>query len=335
MKLATLLGIGLLGGGGLLLAPLTGWAASRSNCPPEPAAPSAAQLEQARAQARDRGFLWRVSKGDRVSYLYGTLHVGKLAWSQPGPTVRQALQASDVVALELDMQDPVVQNGLQQALTTPSPTDAPLPAGLAQRLQAQLEALCLPPEQQAQLLSAFKPEMVLVTVTLLSARRDGLEAAFGADQVLGALAHEAGQAVVSLEDPAAQMALMSANSPAELQETLELGLSSLENHSARRGMRKVAAVWAESRHDELLRYAAWCECMDTPAQREQMTQMLDQRNLPMAERIDALHAGGQRVFAAVGSLHMVGPMGLPALLSRRGYQVEQVDFGAGRPLRSR
>jgi len=32
------------------------------------------------------------------------------------------------------------------------------------------------------------------------------------------------------------------------------------------------------------------------------------------------------VFAAVGSLHMIGPKGLPALLRQRGYRVEQGEF---------
>ncbi|MES2886645.1 MAG: TraB/GumN family protein [Pseudomonadota bacterium] len=329
MTLAQLFGIGVLGCLGLVGSP-KGWAAP--DCPPEPAAPTPAQREQVKAQARDRGFLWRVSKADRVSYLYGTLHVGKLSWSHPGPTVRRALQDSDVLALELDMQDPDIQAGLQQGMTA-SASAPPLPAPLAQRLQAQLDAVCLSPEQQAQLRSAYRPEIVLITVTMLSVRRDGLEAAHGADQVLGTLAHEGGQTVLSLEDPASQMALLSADSPEALHEMLDVGLRELEDQSARRGVRRVAAVWADSRHAELARYAEWCDCMDTPAQREQMVQLLDERNVRMAERIDTLHASGQRVFVAVGSLHMVGPMGLPALLGQRGYQVERVDFGGSKPRR--
>ena len=45
-----------------------------------------------------------------------------------------------------------------------------------------------------------------------------------------------------------------------------------------------------------------------------------------AARIDSLHASGQPVFAAVGSLHLVGRLGLPALLAERGYKVERVNF---------
>ena len=54
--------------------------------------------------------------------------------------------------------------------------------------------------------------------------------------------------------------------------------------------------------------------------------MLDERNPLMADKIDALHAGGQSVFTAVGSLHMIGPQGLPTLMAKRGYRVERVAF---------
>ena len=55
-----------------------------------------------------------------------------------------------------------------------------------------------------------------------------------------------------------------------------------------------------------------------------MKRLLDDRNPASPTRIDALHAGGQRVFAAVGSLHMIGPNGLPALMGERGYRVERI-----------
>jgi hypothetical protein len=32
------------------------------------------------------------------------------------------------------------------------------------------------------------------------------------------------------------------------------------------------------------------------------------------------------VFAAVGALHMVGPLGLPKLMAERGYSVQRVDL---------
>ena len=62
-------------------------------------------------------------------------------------------------------------------------------------------------------------------------------------------------------------------------------------------------------------YSEWCDCMNTENERELMKRMLDDRNPKLADRIDALHASGKRVFAAVGSLHMFGATGLPLLMS--------------------
>jgi len=43
----------------------------------------------------------------------------------------------------------------------------------------------------------------------------------------------------------------------------------------------------------------------------------------------ALHAQGKALFVAVGSLHMVGPLGLPVLLRARGFEVERVTLETG------
>ena len=59
-----------------------------------------------------------------------------------------------------------------------------------------------------------------------------------------------------------------------------------------------------------------------------MKRMLDDRNPLLAAAIDACTAAARAVFAAVGSLHMIGPTGLPALLRQRGYRVEQVRLRA-------
>jgi hypothetical protein len=73
-------------------------------------------------------------------------------------------------------------------------------------------------------------------------------------------------------------------------------------------------------------YASWCECQDTPQQRADFVKLIDDRNLVMADKITRLHAEGGKLFVAVGSLHMIGRVGLPALLAARGFKVERVAF---------
>ena len=49
-------------------------------CPPTAEARLTPQLlEQARRRPVDRGYLWRIVKDGRTSWLYGTLHLGRAA----------------------------------------------------------------------------------------------------------------------------------------------------------------------------------------------------------------------------------------------------------------
>ena len=74
---------------------------------------------------------------------------------------------------------------------------------------------------------------------------------------------------------------------------------------------RLSEMWAESGLDELQRYAEWCECLDTEAERREWRRTLDDRNLGLADNIVAILDSGQTVFAAVGSLHMIGAVACP------------------------
>jgi len=294
-------------------------AQSGTGCPPAAQTPSRERVQAGMRDASDHGFLWRISKNGRHSYLYGTVHVAKLDWMFPGPSVAHALRASDTLALELDMLDPQIQRRMAAGIAARGNVE--LPEALAQRLHRQMRELCVAPEALAKLI----PEMQIATLTVLAARSDGLDPAYGIDLFLAGLARDANKSVVSLETPELQLAALQAQSAQEMVELVDTGLADLEAGRARRMLTRVAGVWAAADHAELARYDDWCECRNTEVDRAAMKRLLDDRNPALAERIDALHAGGQQVFAAVGSLHMIGAAGLPGLMQRRGYRVERVD----------
>lgn len=283
-------------------------------CPPPPVQPSAAQLQAAQRDARDRGLLWRISKQGRESWLFGTLHVGRLEWSVPGPQLRRALAGSDVLALEIDPTDPALAAQLREAMRN---APAPDPA-LQRRLQQQAAAACLPDGA----LQGLPPALQLTTLTLLQARHDALDAAFGQEQMLAATARAAGLRIVALESAQQQIGLLLSADAALVDEALE----QLEAGRSRALMRRLAQAWADGDLQLLERYEQWCECADTEAQRAWLHQLNDARNASLAAGIDALHAAGNKVFAAVGALHMTGPQSLPRLLQARGYTVQRLPF---------
>lgn len=290
------------------------------DCPPAAQAPSAEQIQAGLRGARDRGFLWRISKDGHSSWLYGTIHVAKLAWGFPGPALRAAVAQSDTMALELDLLDPDIQRRMADALAAQPKTL--LPAALQDRLARRAQADCLP----LPALAALAPEMQIAVLGSLVGRRDGLDPAYGIDTVLTGWGHAAKLEMVSLETPELQLATLQMQSPAETLTLVENSLDDFESGRALATLRRIAAVWADGDLPALAGYEAWCECVKTAADRAAMARMLDARNPALADRVAGLHAAGQRVFAAVGSLHMIGPTGLPTLMARRGYRVERIAY---------
>ncbi|MEP7101728.1 MAG: TraB/GumN family protein [Burkholderiales bacterium] len=289
-------------------------------CPPVAREPSPEQLQAGLRDARDHGFLWRISKDGRSSWLFGTLHVAKLAWDFPGPAQREAMAQSDTVALEIDLLDPAMRQRMATALSAQPKT--PLPPALQERLTRRVQAECLPPTA----LDALAPEMQVAVLSTLAGRRDGLDPVYGIDTVLAGWGRAAKKDMVSLETPELQLKMLQMQTPAETLEMVESSLDELESGRALVTLRRLARIWADGDLPDLLRYESWCECIKTHADRAAMVRMIDDRNPALADSIAELHAVGQRVFAAVGSLHMIGPTGLPTLMAQRGYRVERIVY---------
>jgi uncharacterized protein YbaP (TraB family) len=295
------------------------------DCPPAAQAPSPEQLRAGMRDARDHGFLWRISKDGRSSWLFGTLHVARLAWDFPGPAQREALAASDTIALEIDLLDLAMHQRMAKALAAQPHT--PLPVALQQRLARRAQVECVPP----QALAAMAPELQIAALSTLAGRRDGLDPAWGIDTFLAGWGRQAKIDVVSLETPELQLKTLQMASPAETIEMVDSALDELESGRAIVSLRRLATLWADGDLAELQRYEVWCDCVKTAADRAAMVRLLDDRNPALADRVAELHAVGQRVFAAVGSLHMIGPTGLPALMAQRGYRVERIVYNQKPP----
>ena len=292
--------------------------AQAEQCPPPPQIPTEAQAADAARAAQDRGFLWSVQRDGKTSYLYGTLHVGKLAWAMPGPRVAKALRASQVLAMELDVSDPRVQQQMAALVRSDGPSS--LSAEAQAQLREAAKALCIDWDT----LGPLRPEFQLTTLLMTLARYEDLDAGFGSEVALAAMAPHLGLPTRSLETGTEQVAALSAASSAELAEWVQTGVNDLRTDKARRQLRKLSRVWADSDIQRLERYPHWCECEGTAAERAVLDRVVKQRNVTLAERIDALIRQEGPAFVAVGALHMVGSHGLPALLKARGFTVKQV-----------
>ena len=309
----------------LLLLFVACGAQAQPDCPP--AAPKLDTLAAGalRGDVRDRGFLWRLTRDGRTSWLYGTVHVSKPEWLLPGPRVRAAFAQAQVVALELDPADPELMRLFAQ------PGDVArkqrVTAGLGPRIAQVAARECVP----AAGLATLQPMLQVSTLSLSEARREGFHPEFAIDAMLWGLAQRTGKKFVALETPASQVAALTPGSEADERALLVQGLDEIESGSDRTSLQRLLQAWATNDEHALATYLDWCECLTTPEERRYLQRVNDARNAPMADKLAALQARGESFFAAVGSLHMTGPQALQRLLQARGFTVESVPLTGATP----
>ena len=305
-----------------LLLPLASIAQQDSpSCPAPPAALTSEKTEALLKSSTDRGFLWKIEKDGKTAHLFGTIHVNKLDWMLPGPTVRNAIRASEVFAFELDILDPKIQSQMADPANF-GIKNFTLPEPLKKRIEAFGRKVCAPEGA----LSQMHPMIQFVTLSLLDARFEGAEAAYGSEVIIGSLVKAGGKSIVGLETAAQQMHMLLDGKPAELTEMIADGLVSYDSGKGRAATSRLLETWAAGNLNDLAQYEKWCDCADSKLDRAFYKRLNDDRNTGLAKGIDKLIREGKPVFAAVGSLHMVGPKALPKLLTDMGYKVERVSF---------
>ena len=306
----------------LLMAATVGpaWAqtptTAATSCPPEAQPPSRALMLRAQQQATDRGFLWRLSRDGRDSYLYGTIHAGRPEWFALGPRTEASLSRTGTLALEINVTDPAVLGALREAMQGPSRA---LPAELLQSLRSAWAAECLPATD----LERGAAELLVTQLAVAQAQRQGLFPLYGAESVLLMRSLRTERPVVGLETVQTQLSALMARSDEEASTMVREALAELQRPSAVRSMERLTRAWEMRDLKDLETFADWCDCLNTPTERETHARLVDGRNPGMAEAIARLHENVS-VFAAVGALHMVGPQGLPALLEAKGFKVQRV-----------
>lgn len=289
---------------------------AQDTCPPEPDPLSHELLQKAQQQAIDRGFLWRLSRDGRESFLYGSMHAGRPEWFALGPQAEAALSRAGVLALEIDLTDPAVMNALRSAMQGPA---RPLPAGLMQSLRLAWAAECLPEVMLAQ----GAVELHVMQLAVAQAQRQGLFTLYSAESLLLMHSMHLQRPVVGLESVQTQLSALMARDDEEAATMVSEMLAELQRPRAARSLERLAQAWANRDLEDLEAYAEWCNCLNTTTEREMYARLLDGRNPGLAESIERLHAEDS-VFAAVGALHMVGSQGLPALLKARGFAVTRM-----------
>lgn len=285
--------------------------------------PLAAGAQARPADAKRQGALYRVSHAGKVSYLFGTIHVGTKAFYPLAPEVDRALADATQLVLELDTRS---DDAFQKALSRHGsyrPGDEiarHVSDDTLKLLTAALHSAGISLSSVAHL----KPWLLANLLMGLELERSGYQRAHGLESFLLQHAQTRGTAITELESADYQLSLFDTLSDADAERYLRESLRDLSDGTSLRKAKAVIDAWTSgeaSALDALISDATSGGTMSSDFTRRTL---LDRRNLEMAARIERILQDGRSSFVGVGLLHLLGANGLPRLLSQRGYQVERM-----------
>ncbi len=269
---------------------------------------------------KEKGFLWQLEKDGRTSWLLGTLHVNKPETFLLGARVTRALLSSDVLAVELNILDEAVMSQLMKKASADPVVLTPKTRLAVKDLLLQT---CHPSAEQPESIAKL---FLLPVLQQAHMRKSGFFADYGVDLLLMGMAHGMKKPIYSLETAETQARVLDFLLEGKsIEDATSEYLKSIAENSFEQPIERMYEAWLRGDIEALQNYAQWCECSGEKNEHT-FKLLIDDRNLGLSQGITQLHDKGQRVFAAVGMLHMTGSNAVQVLLEQAGFRVKYLPL---------
>ena len=269
-----------------------------------------------------RGIFYEVSGGENTVYLMGSIHVGEEEMYPLHPSVEEAFAASDVLVMEIDLDNLNEMAAAQEMMEFAMYNDGitmrdEIPEETFQELLSYAEPLGIGEE----ILDLFRPWYGTMLLTEIAVEESTLSQEYGVEMYF--LDQKEDREVIGLESVSEQLLPFTLLSQESQQRYLEETLAEMENVEEQ--LQEMIGNWKEGdlEYFENLRRES-IEEVGTESFQQTQIAMLDDRDQNMAEEIRELleSDGEQTYFIVVGSLHLVGENSIPYNLEGMGYQLE-------------
>jgi uncharacterized protein YbaP (TraB family) len=287
-----------------------------------PNAVVAAEPIEARPVPR-RGALYRVTHEGKMSYLFGTIHVGKQGFFPLEPEVTQALADSSSLVLELDTR---VYEPFQLALTKYGlyPAGESITRHLSPGTLAKLEQALARAGIALRNVEGYRPWLVANILVGTEIEKHGYHRSNGVEGYLLSAAVKQKKPVRELETADFQLSLFASLDDAQQERYLVENLEELENGKALQKSAGLIDAWSNADRGQIAALARELTSGDSVSAMFMDRTLLRQRNPQMTAHIEAIMRKDGVPFVGIGLLHLVGEDSVPELLRRRGYEVEQM-----------
>jgi uncharacterized protein YbaP (TraB family) len=261
-------------------------------------------------------FMWRTDNGGTTLYLLGSIHALRED-AYPLPTVIDAaFTQAEVVVFEIDLDD-MTTAAIQLMTVGTLDEGVNLESVVGPEIWAEFADHVAETGFQPSFFQGMRPWMAALTLTAFELSSQGYVSTAGLDTHLSQRAKESGKERRALETAEYQVSLFAELSPEQSLAFLRYTLSDLES------------IIPEM--DEL--YLDWRTGDVEPVEQlllegfeefpEVFERMVVERNRAWIPQIEELLAGERDAMVVVGSMHLVGEIGLVNLLREKGYTVEQ------------
>lgn len=274
--------------------------------------------------AAERGALFKVSGHGHTMHLFGTMHVGLPEYYPLEPRIRQAVEQASLLALEIDpLEDPARMAQAVQTYGMHDPHDPKAretPPALKPRLDKALRSYSMEPAAVAPL----KPWLIATVLAMGEFAVAGVRPDLSVDRHLAMLARERKVPVIALESVDLQMNMFNRLSAPEQWQVLADTVGNIESGRQRSDVRMIVDAWSRADQKALEAIALQAENDTSTAGRFLQQVLLEERNGPLADKLEAMLKQQDKVVGAIGVLHLVGKSSVPAKLRARGITVERV-----------
>jgi uncharacterized protein YbaP (TraB family) len=265
-----------------------------------------------------RNFLWKVEGNGGTAYLLGSLHVLTPEWYPLSARINQAFAESKTLVEEVDIDETSDPASMMAALAKAMLSDGKtLDQVVAPEVYAEVtrraEAAGLP----MMALQRMKPWLVAITLMAPTLQASGFKPELGVDRHFYDRAKASGMKRQALETLAYQLDRFDQLPPKLQEDLLKTTMEDLDTEV--KGVKEMAQAWSEGNVTsmEKLTLAA---LQESP---ELYKRLLVERNNNWMPHVETCIKEKAGCFIVVGAAHLVGPDGLPALLSKKGYKVTQ------------
>jgi uncharacterized protein YbaP (TraB family) len=265
--------------------------------------------------------MWKATSPEgKELYLLGSLHMARTSFYPLKDILYESFDRCGTLALELDPESAGLQDSLGIVMEKGFYNDG---SSLTDHLDPELAGMVAPYLEgfRGAQFAAMKPWLAAVTLSVMELERMGYLVKEGVDRHFLARARDRGMAFVELESPDEQLGIFADMSDEE--SVMFLRATLIELKDVERFMDEMVGAWLEgdaSRFEDAFfsTYKLWPELAPL------LDRVIFSRNATMFERLQPLLEQSDRpVFAVIGSGHLVGSRGVPAMFEQAGWRMEK------------